>query len=187
MWPLEVVDRRRRTMAIPDEHRGIVGAAARAAGVIGVPGAFSFGLDVGAMGVIWAGMIGAIAAKSNHEINKEFAVKVATGVATGVGAYVVGSKIAMGLLNFIPFAGTLTAIGINSVLNYLFTYKLGNVITKLFAEGESDVADMEHLIVTVASMVGAFPSAREVSDMLKLASEPLDHKTFGEFMAAVKG
>lgn len=55
-------------MAVPMKYRRIVGAAAKAAGAIGVPGAFSFGLDVAVMGTIWAAMIFAVAERSSHRI-----------------------------------------------------------------------------------------------------------------------
>ena len=37
-------------MAIPHEYRGIIGAGSKAAGLIGIPGALSGGLDMAAVG-----------------------------------------------------------------------------------------------------------------------------------------
>jgi uncharacterized protein (DUF697 family) len=170
---------------VPDKYRGIVGAGAKAAGAIGVPGAFSFGLDVTVMGVIWTSMVLAIAEKSQHKVDKAFAIKLTTGVLAGVAAYVGGSKLAMKLLHLIPVAGSLAAIGVNSSLNYLFTYKFGNAMAKLFDKGTFDTSDTQEVIITLLTLVAAIPAVDEVGDMIQLASEPLDRKTFDEFMAAV--
>ena len=168
-------------MAIRKEHRGIVGAAAKAAGLIGVPGAFSFGLDATAMTGIWAAMIVALGAKSNHQVDKIFAAKLATGILTGIAAYVTGSKIAMKLLHLIPGAGSIAAMGVNGTLNYVFTYRVGHSISNLFAKGSYDEADMKVLLTTVLSLVGSKATLAEITDMATLGSEAVDSELVTSF------
>jgi hypothetical protein len=172
-------------MAIPKEYRGIVGTGARAAGVAGVPGAFSFGLDVIAMGSIWTAMIIAIAGKSNHKIDKAFAAKITSGVLAGVAAYLTGSKIAMKIFHFIPGIGTLSAIGINSSLNYLFTYKFGSAIVRLFSTGQFSTLEIGIAVMSILCIVIKIPTWNEASDMVALATEPMDNG-FEAFVATVQ-
>jgi hypothetical protein len=168
-------------MAVKQQYREIVGAASKAAGLVGIPGAFSFGLDVTVVGGIWAGMIVALGAKSNHQIDKTFALKLSTGVLAGVAAYVGGSKIAMKLLHLIPGAGTLAAIGVNSSLNYLFTYKVGHAISNLFDKGSYDASDVNNLVTTTLTLIVGIPTLGEIGDMMNLATEPVNSELLTSF------
>ena len=173
-------------MSIAKQYRPVVGAAAKAAAAIGVPGAFSFGLDVVGMGAIWAGMIREIAQRSNHKIDKHFAKKVAFGVSAGAGAYIGGSKIAMKLLHLIPGAGTLAAIGVNSFMNFLFTYKLGNGLSKMFDKGTFDDNDVAEAVIVLLGIVAVLPSLGEMHDMYALWSHDIDPEMFEHFKDLVK-
>lgn len=106
----------------------VYGSAATAAG-IGVPGVFV--PDIGPLATLWAAMLAMIAAESGHDMDKNFALKVATGVATGAGAMVTGIKTFTWCLKWLPGVGTGTAIVINSSLNYTFTYRLGKAFAEL--------------------------------------------------------
>jgi hypothetical protein len=168
-------------MAIEKQYREIVGAASKAAGLIGVPGAFLFGLDVSVVGGIWAAMVVALGAKSNHKIDKVFAFKLATGVLAGTAAYVGGSKIAMSLLHLMPGIGSIGAIGVNSTLNYLFTYRLGHAMSKLFDKGGYDEVDVSALITTVLPLVAGIPNLDEIRDMITLTTESVSPKLLTSF------
>lgn len=72
-------------MAIPARYQPAIQTACLSAGAIGVPGAFSAGLDISAMAGIWSTMMVAIAMESGHKIDTVFAGKVAAAVAAGVG------------------------------------------------------------------------------------------------------
>ena len=158
-------------MAVKQKYRGIVRTATMSAGAIGVPGAFSFGADVAAMSTIWVSMIIAISEKSGHKVNGAYAAKLASCVLAGVGAYVGGSKIAMKLLHLIPVAGTLSAIGVNSLLNGLYTYKLGHAISNLFDKGRLDLSDGAVAAATILSLVTCIPTPGEMSDVVVLIME----------------
>ena len=131
-------------MAVKQKYRDIVKNATIAAGIIGAPGAFSFGLDATAMSATWVSMIVAIAKESGQEIDTIYATKLAAGVLAGVGAYVGGSKLATQAFHLIPGAGTLAVVGINSTFNALFTYKLGDAISNLFDKDGFDISDVDH-------------------------------------------
>ena len=120
---------------------------------------------------IWAAMIVGLGAKSNHKVDKIFAAKLATGILTGIAAYVAGSKIAMNLLHLIPAAGSIAAMGVNGTLNYVFTYRIGHTISKLFDKGSYDEADVNGLLTTVLTSVGFKPTLAEIIDMATLGRE----------------
>jgi hypothetical protein len=173
-------------MAIPQKYRSTVNAAAKAAGGLGVPGAFSFGLDVAGMITIWSLMIREIAIVSGHRVDAHFAKKIAYGVGAGVAAYVGGSKIAMKLLHLIPGMGTLAAIGVNTGLNFLFTYKLGSALAKMFDKGAFDDGDVTEAVYVLTTLVAALPALSDVSDMMALANEDVTPEMFERFKNLVK-
>ena len=100
-----VTSRGNATFTAPTRYHSIVKKAALAAGALGVPGAFSFGLDISGMSGIWIAMTLAIAKESGHEIDQAFAAKFIAAVTAGVAGYVGGSKVATTLLHLIPGAG----------------------------------------------------------------------------------
>ena len=155
-------------MAISNKYRSTVRKATLAAGAIGVPGAFSFGADVAAMSTTWIAMIKSIANKSGHAIDNAYAVKLAGAVLAGVGAYVGGSKIAMKFLHLIPGAGTLAAIGVNSSLNALFTYKMGHALSKTFDQKGLDSSNATEMTCMLLSLVACLPTFHEFNDLYHL-------------------
>ena len=158
-------------MAVKQEYRQIVKTATITAGGIGVPGAFSFGVDVVALSGTWAVMILAIASKSGHEVDKPFAAKLTAGVAAGVGAYIVGSKVATQLLHLVPIAGTLAAIGINSSLNALYTYKVGSAVSVLFDKGGFEEADMADMMNGLLRVIATVPTRGEIADIILMMTK----------------
>lgn len=111
-----------------DRYKPIVYSFAGSAAAVGVPGVFV--PDVGVLAGQWGAMLFAIAAESEHELDKAFCLKIASGVIAGAGAMVTGVKTFTWALKWLPGIGTGTAILINSGLNYTYTYRLG----KAFAE-----------------------------------------------------
>jgi hypothetical protein len=174
------------TLAIPTKYRQIVGAASKAAAAAGIPGTFAGGLDIAAVTVIWGAMLLAIAGKSGHREDRAFAMKLVTGVAAGVAAYLGGSKIFTWALTIaFPGAGALAAMGMNSTLNYLFTYRFGHAITAFFEHGDFDASDAVAAAASILPLLTHLPTPGEVTDVFALATEPLHRKTFEEFISAV--
>jgi uncharacterized protein (DUF697 family) len=157
-------------MAINWQYRDIVRNATLAAGAIGVPGAFSFGADITAMTATWGAMTVAIAKKSGHQMDAAFSAKVVTGVLAGVAGYLGGSKIATALVSLIP-GGVLVAVGVNSALNALFTYKLGDALAKLFDKGQFDSSDVATAVTTLLSLVVGMPTFGQLRDFGSLLAE----------------
>jgi uncharacterized protein (DUF697 family) len=158
-------------MPVPDRYRPIVKAASLSAGAIGVPGAFSFGLDVTVMSGIWTTMVLAIASESEHDIDKAFATKLVSGVLAGVAGYVGGSKIAMKLLHVIPGAGTLSAIGVNSFLNFFFTWRIGKALSTLFERGDFSMEDAGEMVGYMMTIVTPFPRPEELGEMISVVRD----------------
>lgn len=158
-------------MTVEREYRDIVEKAVIAAAGIGIPGALSFGLDVAALSTAWAIMIAAIADESGHDMDKAFAAKLAVGVLAGVGGYVAGSKTAVTLLNFIPGAGTLAAMGVNGVMNALYTYKMGHAMSTLLDKDGFQESDITEMATSLAAVVISKPSLAEVKDIVQMVRE----------------
>jgi hypothetical protein len=155
-------------MAVKAQYREIVRNGTLTAGAAGLPGAFSFGLDVSVMSGIWIAMMIAISSESAHRTDKIFATKLVSGVLAGVAAYVGGSKIAVGLLHLIPGAGSLAAMGVNSGMNALYTYKFGHAMSNLFDKGNFDEGDVTAAIAAVLTLVACIPSFDEISDFVSM-------------------
>ena len=123
------------------EYKDIVDAAALAAAGAGVPGTFTPGFDLVAIGGIWTSMMVAIAEKSGHEVDRAFAAKTISAVGAGIVAYSAGSKIlTFGLLT-IPGAGWITAVTMNGALNYWYTKRLGKALAEMFGRPNLQLKD----------------------------------------------
>ncbi len=155
-------------MPLPERYRPIVGTAVLGAGAIGVPGAFSTGLDVGAMGTLWSSMIFAIAKESGHPLDMALCTKLAMSVTTGAGTYLSGSKVATWVFHLIPGAGTGAAIALNSFGNAFYTYTLGCAFVKLFDEDGFDLKSTAEFASRALSLMACFPTLSTVSDMIDL-------------------
>ena len=111
-------------MAIPKKYRGIVGAGTKAAGLIGIPGAVFPPADVAFVGTIWSTMLVAVAARDGRKLDRELTTKAIIGAMGGAGGYLLACKIYTNVLKLVPGVGLLVTIGINSSLDYIFTYYL---------------------------------------------------------------
>jgi len=148
------------------KYSGIINKATWAAGGIGVPGALFFGLDVTVMAGIWATMILSIADKSGREIDKTWAAKVASGVATGIAAYVGGSKLAVGILGWIPVVGWIPAMAVNSTLNAWFTRNLGHAMVDMFERENFEFTDVSNAVSIILTSMGGDKIKGQVQDVM---------------------
>jgi hypothetical protein len=155
-------------MPIPQQYRPIIRNSVLGAGVIGVPGAFSAGLDVGAMGTLWTTMTVAIAKESGHEVDAAFASKLALATLSGVGSYLGGSKVATWAFHLIPGAGTVAAIALNTTGNAFYTYLLGCALVKMFDEEGFGLKDTAALAGQLLSIMALFPTLSSYWDMIDL-------------------
>lgn len=157
------------TVAAPTADDAIRTATLAAAG-LGVPGLFHPGLDEAGMTAIWLTMVTTVAKRCGANLSSATAGKFVTSALSSVAAYSLGSKIltwaAMPVLLSFPVAGIPAAVAMNSVLNGLFTYRLGRECVTRFSDPRftaRDVVDFgRHLI--------AFPTFAEVAEIKRVLS-----------------
>ena len=118
------------------------------------------------MAGIWGTMVYPIAHKSGHKINKAFAAKLASRVLAGVALYVTGSKLAIYALHFILGVGTIGAMGINSFLNALYTYRMGKACTKLFDKSGAGRSLGVKVSDDILGLIIGLPKLREVKQIV---------------------
>jgi hypothetical protein len=152
------------TLKYDQEVLGYAGMAA----AIGVPGAVSFGLDILALGGLWGTMLYDISTTTGHSRDKNFYVKIGGSVATSLAAYIAGSKILVTLLNAIPGAGTGAAIALNSTLNGLYTWRLGQAFLQLFDKPDINWDDVETVAEILLQALTPKPTKAELLKMYKL-------------------
>lgn len=151
-----------------EKYRKIVNQASITAGIIGIPGTFSFSTDITALAVIWGAMMLSISSESGHPIDDNLAKKMATSVVASVGAYLAGGKVAAQILKMIPGPGSFTAIGINSILNVIYTYKLGSEFSNLFDRSDFGPQDVEYVVKSLTSLVVCLPSGDEIKEIITM-------------------
>lgn len=122
-----------------DKYKPIVYTISGSAAALGVPGVFV--PDAGILAGQWGAMLFAIAAESDHELDKAFCLKVASGVIAGAGALVTGVKTFAWAIKWLPGLGTGTAMVINSGLNYTYTYRLGKAFAEMLERPNYSVHD----------------------------------------------
>ena len=123
-------------------------------------------LDTPVIAGIWGNLLVQISKKSQHSLNKKLALKLATSVATGAAGYIAGSKVFTWVLNLIPGIGTLAYIGINGLLNYLFTYRFGKAVVTLMEKGKFDNADIATMASVLVATITGLPKADDFNQLL---------------------
>jgi hypothetical protein len=138
--------------------------AAYGAAALGVPGSFIPVLDVGGMTTIWGTMIVSIAAKSNRQLDSDAALKFVTAILAGAGAYLGGTKVLTTVLHFFPGAGTIASVGLNCLLNFLYTFRLGRFVALQMEKPGFGTEDWAAMVPEITSMVFALPSLAEIQE-----------------------
>jgi uncharacterized protein (DUF697 family) len=153
-------------MAIEPKYKKIIIDSARTAAAAAGPGTFIPVLDTGVVAGVWANMLIKIAKISGHDLDFKFAIKMATVVATGVSGYVAGSKLFTYGLLLIPGVGWLTAMGINGMLNYIFTFKLGKVAKNMFEKPGFDAGDATDIAKSLILPLLSIPTFTDIQEMI---------------------
>lgn len=86
-----------------------------------------------------------------------------------MGGYYLGCKTATKLFLLIPGAGTLTAMGLSSLQNAIFTYRFAVVLTQIFEAGRFDSSTLVESIKCMFAGTGA--GLGSVRDIVKLYAE----------------
>ncbi len=153
-------------MAIDKKYESIVKDSAKAAAAAGTASAINPFLDTAAIAGIWTNMIIQIAKVSGRPMDMASATKFVTSVASGIAAYKVGSKILTTIVWLLPGLGWLGAMGLNSALNFIFTYKLGKVTSSLFSKPGFDFGSTADIMQYVVLPMLSIPTLSEVREML---------------------
>jgi hypothetical protein len=157
-------------MSVPSKFRPIVGAAAGAAGGVGVPGAFAFGADVPVLLCIWVAGAGAIIEEAGHSASDEQLKALATSALAGAASFVAGSKIAAKLFHVVPGPGTVAAICVNSTLDAFFTYRFLRSVAKVYDSFDSEEMIWQNL-QNGFSFFSIWTVVDDVKDMAECISE----------------
>ncbi len=144
------------------KHEKAIYTAAYAAGAAGIPGAFIPTLDITVVGGAWATMTVSIANKSGRKLDKDTAFKLCSTILAGGAAYIGGTKILTYLFHMIPGLGTMGAVGINSLLNFLYTFRMGRFIAMQMEKADFNTEDFASMIPEITAMVFAMPSMAEI-------------------------
>lgn len=157
-------------MSLPEPYERIVSRTARIAGAAGVPGSVIPAIDVTAMFFLWVNMTREIAKISGHPINKRYAMKLIYSISAGSFLYYGGSRVMTSLLHLIPGAGTVTAVGTNATLNYVYTRILGSKLALQFNRPEVDLKS----VALMAASIGSAVFGASVADGLLHTTSGLD-------------
>jgi uncharacterized protein (DUF697 family) len=136
---------------VRDPQAVIVRTATGSAAAVGVPGVFV--PDVPLLTGIWATMLVALAEEAGHEMNKEFAIKVGTGLVTGMGSMVAGVKTFSWFIKWVPGIGTGSAMAINTSLNGFFTYRLGRAWAEMVDRPDFTMTDAVAIVGALLTLM----------------------------------
>lgn len=147
------------------KYDDIIGTAVKCAAGVGVAGGLLPGVDIAAMSTTWIVMITAIAHRSGHPMSEHMAAKVIAAIGRGVTAYIAGSKIFTYLLHFIPGIGTLGVLSINSILNAVYTQRLGKQLVTTFERSNFSLDEFAVSSVQMAKLIIGMPSSSELREL----------------------
>lgn len=123
-------------------------------GGVGLFGAFTAHADLVVIAPSWAGLIIKLADQAGHELDRDKALKIATGVALGVAGFVGGVKLANTYLAYTG-VGTIPAMLANASANGVLTYLMGKAAAQTFLE--KDVTEsVENLVRYILGLLTGF-------------------------------
>lgn len=152
-------------MGLNKRYEAIVKDCAKAAAAAGTTALINPFLDTAAIAGIWTNMIVKIAKESGRKIDMASATKFITSVGAGISGYKIGSKILSTALWLVPGLGWLGAMGLNSTLNYLFTYRLGKTVAGMFDDPSFNFGNMADITQYVVLPMLSIPTLREFREM----------------------
>lgn len=130
------------------------------------------GLDFTVMAGIWGTMIVNIASRNGVAMDRQSAVRIATAIITGFGAYAASAKTFVWAIGKIPGIGWVAAGGINSAANAIMTLWLGFALIDLFdREKPTTLEDyVKFLISELRPKINAGKMARSVAFFQRMGS-----------------
>jgi hypothetical protein len=149
-----------------DRYLEPIRAAVIAAAGTGVPVIFVPALDMGGIGVIWTAMIGGIASGAGQQVARPAIARLAAAAVGAASGYVLDSKIltwlAAPLMIAFPVAGVPQAVAVSSMLNGIFTLRLGAACAHRFADPAFTAAGMPGLTAGIGNRLARLPSGDEI-------------------------
>lgn len=150
------------------KHEKGIYTAAFAAAAAGVPGAFIPALDLAVVGGSWVTMLLSISSTCRRQLDYNTALKFTTGVLAGAAAYLGGSKLLITIAFYaFPGLGTVASVGLNSLLNFIYTCRLGRYMALQMEKPDFSTEDWASMIPEITAMVFAMPSILEMQEAWK--------------------
>lgn len=160
-----------------NKHKEVIYTTAYATAGSGAIGGFIPGFDLGGIIGGWTSMLIIIGSDSGRQLDRDTVVKFLTSVLAGAAGYLGGSKVLTYSLHLLPGLGTLGAVGVNSLLNFLYTVRLGKYIAEQMEKPEFDLDDCAKLVPEITSVIFAMPSMREMNTTWQDWSNNQQYKT----------
>ena len=152
-----------------DKYKQIVGPSVLAA-TTSEPLKASRGLsEASNMGSIWARMLLSIVETSGRSMDSTYADQFLQSLEPGAVECYWEYKLSTWCFHLIPEGAALTAMGINAMMNALFTYKFGATVATLIEHDIFDLSDVCKAAQDVLPLICTTPTFREVRGTIKLA------------------
>jgi uncharacterized protein (DUF697 family) len=152
---------------IPQHMLDTIGTCTAGLGGVGIlGGAIGPGADLVVIAPVWAGMVVRLANQAGRNMDQQTAKKLCMTVATGVGTFVAGTKIAStvaGWLLALPTAGLSVVANMtaNAALNAALTRAFGRAVALYFLQtGEIERLDVAaRILVTLVGVQLGVPTS----------------------------
>ncbi len=160
-----------KSYPIPQEMLDTINVCTGGLGAVGiVGGAIGPGADLVIIAPVWAGMVVKLADQAGTRMDNQTAKKLCVAVATGVGSFMAGTKMAStaaAWLLALPTAGLslLASMGVNAGLNATLTRAFGRAVALYFLQTDKiESADVIAglIIALVASQLGVPTSGADI-------------------------
>lgn len=147
-------------MASSNEIDRIIKIGTRAAGGVGIIGAFA--TDAPALAGIWGTMIYKIAKENYVDLASDTCIKIAACVIASATSFMGGVSLLSKILTWTG-VGLLLGVGLNCTVNYFYTWRLGKVFDEIFDDIDTDAAYHRLAKIAVEHLI-LLPSASEVKE-----------------------
>ncbi len=154
-------------MASTSEIDRIITIGTRAAGGVGVIGAFA--ADAPILAGIWGTMIYRIAKENYVGFDSETCVKVATSVIASAASFMGGAALLSKILTY-SGVGLVLGVGINCAVNYFYTWRLGIAFDEIFDDYGTDTAISKLAWIAVQRLM-PWPSWSEVREFYNFITD----------------
>lgn len=149
-------------MSTNKEINRIIKIGCNASAGVGLIGAVA--TDAPALAAIWGTMMYKIAKENGVSLDNETCVKIATSIILSASSFMVGASILSKILTYSGI-GTLFGLALNCIINYFYTWRLGNAFDELFRYRGVDQV-LSSLAELAVKKLMPVPTKSEVLDLL---------------------